>query len=324
MYDNTQHKFAPIILFVYNRPWHIKQTVKALQHCELAAESDLYIFADGPKADTSEEVLQQITEVRHYIHSIDGFKNIHISESSTNKGLANSVINGVSKVMGKHGKVIVVEDDIVAHPYFLRFMNDALKCYEETKEIFAISATMEKFQVPANYKKDIFLTYRFGSWGWATWIDRWNTLNWDIQTYPIITQQAQSQIDNFNKGGADLWPMLQAQRNGEIDSWAIRMGYNMSLQNRLCLRPIKSFVNNIGMDGSGIHCGISNTQLLPLYNNDSYQIHLENPVWLDETITSSIDSYFAQPARHTRFQCIRIMAIAKRVIKKILSIFNNQ
>lgn len=285
---------APIILFVYNRPGHTKQTVEALQKCELASESDLYIYADGPKEDASDEIQQRIADVQQHIHTIDGFKSIHIIESPTNKGLANSVIQGVSEVINKHGKVIVVEDDIVAHPFFLRFMNEALERYEKAKRIFAISATMERFHVPSNYHKDVFLTYRFGSWGWATWVDRWNTINWDINTYPIFTQQTSSQINSLNRGGNDLWPMLQAQKNGDIDSWAIRMGYNMNIQNRFCLRPEKSFVDNIGMDGSGIHCGSSDCLLLPLFDKNNYDICLPKRLYVKRSITKSVQSIFRQ------------------------------
>ena len=265
---------APIILFVYNRPWHTQQTVEALQRCELATESDLYIFADGPKSNATDEQKAKISEVRKYIRTIDGFLSVTIEESETNKGLANSVISGVNIIIEKYGRIIVVEDDIVAHPFFLRFMNDALDTYQEKQKIFAISATMERFSMPPNYKKNIFLTYRFGSWGWASWVDRWNSVDWDINNYPIIKHPSQKQIKNFCKGGEDLWPMLKSQARGEIDSWAIRMAYNMSLQSRYCLRPIHSFVYNIGMDSSGIHCGDKKVLLLPMYYNPFYDINL--------------------------------------------------
>ena len=290
---------TPIALFVYNRPWHTRQTVEALQRCKLAAESDLYIFADGPKADAKGEQKTKISEVRNYIHNIDGFHSVTIEESESNMGLANSVISGVTKVIKKNGRAIVVEDDIVAHPFFLRFMNEALDTYQKNQKIFAISATMERFLMPPNYGKDIFLTYRFGSWGWATWADRWNTVDWNINNYPIIKRSTKKQIKHFCKGGADLWPMLQAQAYNIIDSWAIRMGYNMSLQNKLCLRPTYSLVSNIGMDGSGIHCGNYGTNLLPIYNEETYNIDLIQLPKLNKKITHSIQAIFSDGSRKT-------------------------
>lgn len=305
---------APIILFVYNRPQHTRQTLEALQRCELAAESDLYIFADGPKADATEDQKAKISEVRKYIHTIDGFHSLTIEESKTNKGLANSIISGVTKLIDKYGRVIVVEDDIVAHPFFLRFMNEALDTYQTNQKIFAISATMERFSMPPKYKNDIFLTHRFGSWGWATWADRWNSINWDIENYPIIKHPTKKRMNHFCKGGDDLWPMLQDQYRGDIDSWAIRMGYNMSLQNKLCLRPVKSFVNNIGVDGSGIHCGDSGVDLLPFYNKETYNVSLIQNFKLNKKITHSIQSYF----RDDNHTSVSLWKLLKRRIKRLI------
>lgn len=308
---------APIILFVYNRLWHTQQTVEALLKCELAKESDLYIFADGPKEDASDETQQKIAEVRQYIHTINSFKSIQIQESPTNKGLANSVIQGVSKIIDKHGKVIVVEDDIVAHPFFLRFMNDALDSYQDNSKIFAISATMEKFQIPTNYKKDVFLTYRFGSWGWATWAEQWHSVNWNIDKYSIIKYPSSKRIKQFCKGGEDLWPMLLSQKNGEIDSWAIRMSYSMNVQNRLCLRPVRSFVNNIGMDGSGIHCGDNTVSLLSLYDKKDYSMFFPLDISIHNAITKEIHSIFRSKKLPEHSVIKRTKKKIKRVLKKL-------
>ncbi len=310
---------APIILFVYNRPWHTQQTVEALQRCELAAKSDLYIFADGPKTCATEEQKAKISEVRKYIHTIDGFRLVTIEESETNKGLANSVISGVTKVIEKYGKVIVLEDDIVAHPFFLRFMNDALELYKANQKVFAISATMERFIIPSRYKNDVFLTHRFGSWGWATWTDRWNSVDWDVNNYSIINNPTKKQISHLCKGGADLWPMLQSQQRGDIDSWAIRMGYNMSLQNKLCLRPVKSFVYNIGMDGSGIHCGDKGANLLPIYTEETYNMDLIQHPKLNKIITHNIQVVFCDGGRKSG--CL--WKLLKRCVKRLIRFNQN-
>lgn len=304
---------APIILFVYNRPWHTRQTVEALQKCELAADSDLYIFADGPKESASEEVLNRIAEVRQYIHSIDGFRSIQIDEAPQNIGCADSIINGVTKVIEKHGEAIVVEDDIVAHPFFLRFMNDALNTYKHDERIFCISATMENFAIPSDYKYDVFLTHRTGSWGWATWLDRWKIVNWDIHSYRIIKCPTKKQIKHFCRGGDDLWPMLNAQLKGEIDAWDIRYCYNMSILGKMCLRPVNSFVTNIGMDNSGTHCGESLVPLLPLYDKKNYYICFPRRISVNRSVTKNIQSIFRQEK-----EGVSAFKWVKRRIKRIL------
>lgn len=306
---------APIILFVYNRPWHTQQTVEALQKNELAAESDLFIFADGPKPDASEECLANISKVRNYIHDIDGFKSITIEESPENKGLANSVIAGVTRIINQFGKVIVVEDDIVTHPFFLRFMNEALDFYIDDERIYSIGAFMDDIIIPNNYHNDVFVCRRIETWGWATWQDRWNLAEWDIDKYYILKHPTRKEIKRLCRGGDDLWPLLQMQASGKIDSWAARWQYNLTINNGLCLRPIWTFVNNIGMDGSGTHCNnITNNlsslpqkvsvwefrgiQSTPIYNHPVYDLQMSDGVIEHPSLITNLQRYFKQKKIH--------------------------
>ncbi len=245
---------APIILFVYNRPWHTQQTVEALQKNELASESVLYVFADGEKPYATEEQRENIAQVRNYIRTISGFKEVHIEEAEQNKGLANSVISGVTKIINKYGKVIVVEDDIVTHRYFLRYMNDALDFYEKDSRIYMIGGFRLGFKIPWCYTHDVFIVHRSCSWGWATWKNRWITADWAISDYCSFSND-KIQIDRFCRGGNDMFLMLQNQMNGKLDSWAIRWDYCMYKHDAYCLWPKYSMAQNIGFDGSGVHCG---------------------------------------------------------------------
>lgn len=266
--------FAPIILFVYNRLDHTCQTVKALQKNELAAESILYVFADGAKDNATEEQNKKVQDVRDYIHTITGFKEIIIEEAPKNKGLANSVIAGVTKVINKHGRVIVVEDDIVTHPFFLRFMNDCLDVYEKRDDIFMIGGYTRNIKIPKNYFEDIYIVHRSNSWGWATWVDRWSEADWEVTQFESLKNNSE-EITIFNRGGNDMFPMLASQMEGEIDSWAIRWDYNMFLHDAYCIYPVKTFDYNVGMDGSGVHCGSSNRNITAsFYDKKNYIINL--------------------------------------------------
>lgn len=307
---------APIILFVYNRPWHTQLTVEALQKCELATESDLHIFADGPKEDASDEAQQKIADVRKYIHTIDGFKSIHITESPINKGLANSVIQGVSEVINKYGKVIVVEDDIVAHPFFLRFMNEALDFYADDHRIYSIGGYNYNFQIPQSYKKDVYIVHRAESWGWATWKDRWDNIDWKIGDAPSFFQ-SENKIKRFNRGGSDMSNMLKAQLNGEIDSWAIRWDYHMYKHNAYCLRPVKTLVNNIGFDGTGIHSGDMDTSTYsaPQYDNTIYKINMVKSIKPNKTICRAFKHFF------DGIPCVSPVKKIKRFVKRYFLFF---
>ena len=255
---------APIVLFVYNRPWHTQQTVEALQKNELATESDLYIFADGPKENATEEQKEKINQVREYIHQITGFKQVIISESEQNIGCADSIITGNSSVLKEHEKIIVVEDDIVTSRYFLRFMNEALDFFEKDERIFSVSGynfSTSVMPIPSSYKKDIYLSYRHGSTGWGTWIDRWNNVDWEITDFKEFLNNPKLQ-KAFNRGGSDLSDMLKAQMEGKIDAWDIRLDYSIFKQNKFNVRPIKSLTRHIGSDKSGTHSSVADEKIL--------------------------------------------------------------
>ncbi len=268
--------FAPIILFVYNRPWHTQQTVEALQKNELATESELFIFADGPKANATEEQKEKIRQVSEYISKIDGFKSITIYEAKQNIGCADSIIQGISSVFERYNKVIVVEDDIVTSKFFLRFMNEALDFFENDERVFSVSGYTfpnKTMKIPANYKKDIYLSYRHSSWGWGTWKDRWNSVDWEIRDFKEFSENIELQ-KAFNRGGSDMSGMLNAQMEGRIDAWDIRFDYSLFKQNKFNIYPIKSLVTNIGLDSSGTHTGVDEKLITIL--DDSWIPKIEN------------------------------------------------
>lgn len=265
---------APIILFVYNRPEHTKKTIEALKKNELASESVLYVFSDGAKDDATEEQKNKILDIRNYIHTITGFKELTIEEAPKNKGLANSVIYGVTKVINTHGKAIVVEDDIVTHPFFLRFMNECLDKYEDREDIFMVGGYNQRFKFPWWYRKDIYLAHRVCSWGWATWKSRWDMADWSVEDFPLMCKNSKAQLI-FNRGGDDLFPMLKSQMEGKIDSWAIRWEYSLYKFNAVCIRPRYTLVLNCGFDGSGVHCGkVRDKYSADMYNRKKYCISL--------------------------------------------------
>src|SRR4030042_4593213 len=172
--------FSPIILFVYKRLLHTTQTVEALQRNQYADKSDLFVFSDGPKNESETKIVQQ---VRSYIRSISEFKNTKVFEREKNMGLAASIISGVTTMLELYDKVIVVEDDVLTSPNFLTFMNSALNTYEQNGKIFSVSGYSYIFNFPKNYKLDIFLTPRASSWGWGTWKDRWEKVDWTVSDF---------------------------------------------------------------------------------------------------------------------------------------------
>jgi len=242
-------KPAPILLFTYKRYESLIDTVQALQKNLLAAESDLYIFSDGCKKEAD---LEQVTKVRDFIKTIKGFKSVKITEQEKNKGLANSIIDGVTSVMQVSDTVIVMEDDLYTTPNFLTFMNKALERYAGEPQVFSISGYSFDFEKSKTDKDDAYFVKRGWSWGWASWKDRWNKVDWQVKDYDSFKADKKAQKE-FAKGGTDLNIMLHRQVNGLIDSWAIRWFYHQYKVGGLTLYPVNSKVRNNGFDEYATH-----------------------------------------------------------------------
>lgn len=248
---------APIILFVYNRPWHTEQTVEALRRNELAERCDLHIFADGPRDATAQE---DVARVRNYIRTIGGFRKVSITERTENWGLARSVIAGVTEVIERHGRVIVLEDDLVTSPYFLTFMNEALEFYEDDPQICSVTGYSLPIRIPADYPWRVYLTHRHSSWGWGTYARFWCKIDWEIQDYGEFRRDRRA-MRAFNAAGRDMCDMLGQQMRGKLDSWSIRFDYNCFRHGGLSLAPVQNLVKNVGFDNSGVHCGPESARL---------------------------------------------------------------
>jgi hypothetical protein len=240
---------APIALFVYNRPWHAAQTLDALRKNALASSSDLYVFCDAPK---NREAAEGVARVRNLVAGIDGFRKVHVAERDRNFGLAGSIIDGVTQVCSQHGRIIVLEDDMVTSPYFLTYMNSALDNYEQEERVISIHG----YVYPVDHAlPQTFFLRGADCWGWATWNRGWKLFNPDGKHLrEALRQRRLERKFNFD-GSFDYAGMLDAQIMGKNDSWAIRWHASAFLEDRLTLYPGKSLVHNIGNDNSGTNCG---------------------------------------------------------------------
>lgn len=262
---NPLNDLAPIVLFVYNRPWHTQQTIEALQKNELAEQSDLIVYSDAPKND---QAWSQVQEVRDYLKTITGFKSIKIIEREENWGLAKSIITGVTETVNQYGKIIVLEDDLVTSPYFLKFMNEALGFYKDEEKVYSI--TGYSFSDDISVADSTYFLSITSSWGWATWKNKWQCFNGDAESLKkYINNRSNRYTFNFNNS-YDFLSMAKNQLKGEIDSWAIFWYFSVLQKQGLTLYPAKSLVHNIGFDGSGVHC--SNNKVEKELNFKQYEL----------------------------------------------------
>ena len=281
--------YAPILLFVYNRPEHVRRNIQALLKNELAAESELFIYSDAAKDETSQAAVK---EVRAFIRSIQGFKKITITERAENWGLARSIIDGVTTQINRYGRVIVLEDDLVVAPHFLQFMNDALETYRDEERVGHIQAC-DFTHDPS--LPDTFLIKWTGSWGWGTWDRAWKHFNADGKA--LLTELESRKLTytfDFN-GKYGYTRMLRRQIEG--------------LKGILSLNVGKSLVQNEGFDGSGTNCGGGG-----LYASELYMERL--PVKKISPIEENIQARNAYVRYYARTNSF--MAKAIRRIKRTL------
>lgn len=240
---------APVLLFVYNRPEHVRRTIEALKKNTLASESHLYIYSDGASDATCQKA---VDEVRQYVNGISGFKSVTVIVRDENWGLARNIIDGVTTQINRYGEVIVLEDDLITAPYFLQFMNDALECYKDEPRVGHIQGC-DFTQDPS--LPDTFLIKWTGSWGWATWKRAWQYFNPDGKV--LLAELERRKLTyrfDFN-GKYGYTRMLRRQTEGKNNSWAIRWNASLFLKDILSLNVGKSLIQNEGFDGSGTNCG---------------------------------------------------------------------
>lgn len=249
---------APIVLFVYNRSWHTEQTLNALMQNELADQSVLYVYADGPKPNATHEELEKIKAVREVVKSRQWCKEVIIIESEKNKGLADSIIEGVTEIVNQYGRIIVLEDDIVTSKGFLTYMNQSLELYHSEEKVMHISGYMYPLKV--NLPDTLFLNV-VTPWGWGTWKEKWTHFNGNAaELKSRLLALDYFDLEQYNLGyGNEFFNQLEENISERIRTWAVKWHTSIYLQMGYCLHPGLSLVQNIGFDNSGTHCGIDPT-----------------------------------------------------------------
>jgi GR25 family glycosyltransferase involved in LPS biosynthesis len=297
------NKPFPIVLIAYNRPNHTYKVLASLQNNELANESTLYIYIDGLKQGANEIEIAKHNEVIAVAQKTKWCAEVIIHISEQNRGCRFGPIFGINEVLKNHEAVIILEDDIVTSTYFLQFMNESLNYYKNYQSVFSISGfnlPEKRIPIPKDYEYDVYVSLRQQNWGWGTWANRWQQVNWnkDYITGFLTNQQ---QVEAFNRGGDDLSKMLKEEFDGKSQAWDIQFSFAQFFYHAVSIIPCRSYTQNIGLDNSGTHTidqsdaqlnsdiskAPKNARLLPViyqdkrfinafYNNYTYT---KRPIW---------------------------------------------
>ena len=299
---------APILLFVYNRPQHVKRAISSLLQNREAAASDLYVFSDAAR---SAEDAAAVEMVREEIADIQGFRSVSVVKRNENFGLARSIIEGVTSIVNRYGRVIVLEDDLVVSPYFLRFMNDALEVYKDEPRVGHIQACdfIQSAALP-----DTFLIKWTGSWGWATWQRAWELFNPNGQELldQLYERHLTKQFDFNGKYG--FTRMLRQQIEGKNNSWAIRWNASLFLADVLSLNVGRSLVSNEGLDGSGTN-SVSLDPYRSALSMNPIEVRSISPVVENLEARKAYERYYAR----TNSKWAKAKRRLQRTLKALLS-----
>lgn len=241
---------APIIVFCYNRPNHLEQTLEALSRNELANQSTLYIYCDGPKNGASDEMLQKIADVRQVVRKRQWCRDVQVVERKHNVGLMNNIVGAVTEIVNQYGRVITMEDDIITSKGYLRFMNETLELYKDDEQVMHISGYMwpHKRRLPNTF----FYEVPYPGGGWATWQRAWKHYTDDTKS---LYDYWCSRWDEFNKFGDNyLQKQLEANYFGTMKTWFIKWHAVMLQRGAMTLYPGQSLTNNIGFDNQATNC----------------------------------------------------------------------
>jgi hypothetical protein len=250
---DIQIGLAPVALFVYKRPEHTKRVLENLSKCEFASKTPIFVFSEGAKTNEDSNL---INETRKIVNSFkDNFGEFHIHENNTNRGLAKSIVTGINYVFGIYETCIVLEDDLLVHPQFLKYMNHYLSVYKDSSQVYHISG-FQKDTWMQFFQTNTFFSHYMNCWGWATWKDRWQKLNLDLVNIKTWLSNDKNK-SKFNYVKLRISNDFELNRT-EINTWAIFWYSTILINAGVCLNPRFSLVQNIGDDGTGTNTGITN------------------------------------------------------------------
>ena len=284
--------FFPVVVFCYNRPQHLKKTLDALKSNKEASGTSLFLFSDGPR--NQEDDFIAVENVRQLIEKVEGFEDVKVFKNEHNKGLATSVIHGVTEVLNKHEACIVLEDDLEVSSSFLSFMNQALNYYQKDEHIFSVSGYCPPINIPGDFPYEAFLFPRINSWGWGTWRARWNKVDWKVEGFEHFIFNPEK-VDALSRQGKDLPVMLLKQQQGKITSWAVRFNQACFEAGKTNVYPVKSLVRNLGADGTGTN----------MKSSWKYQVQISRskpepfPAAVDERISRAFRRFY-RPSLYRR------------------------
>ena len=240
--------YSPIVIFTYNRPKHLINLIKSLEKNKESSNSRLIIYIDKYKESKDADLNNEVVNISKQNWNFD---EVEVILREENLGVKNNILLGVSEVLKKYKKIIVLEDDLIVSKAFLNYMNLALNKYHEEKDVWHISGY--SMDTIINTDKGTFFTQEMNCWGWGTWTDRWENLEKNIENKVSYLDEKIKKRFNFYGYNKNNLNQLILNDELKIKTWAIYWYQHIFINGGVCLNPSKSLVRNMGFDGTGEH-----------------------------------------------------------------------
>lgn len=307
MLEKSQKKYAPVLISVYNRLKHLEKCVDSLKSNEFAKFTDLYIVSDAPYKKEDNTI---VFKIREYINSIKGFNSVKLIANKNNLGASRSIGNARNKVLDMYDILIIMEDDNIVSPHFLTFINEMLAKYEADNSIYSICGYNFRINISDNYPYDIYFYRTFCAWGFGIWKNKYVDISSD--TFQINDKSAIRKYKKMAPSGYEV--LKHDMETGDICGDA-RIGYLLHKNNQYCVFPIKTLVTNIGHDGSGRHCGISDVFINHKFTPNFLPNRFPPDVSIDKEIQRKLRKYWhvSYYLKVRRF-CGQIFRFIKRLL----------
>jgi len=301
--------YAPILISVYDRLNHFKNCINSLRKNSISRYSDLYIVTDAAKTKDDE---LKVKLVREYIDQIEGFNKVISIQNEVNLGPRLSIRKARDTIFGLHDRLIFLEDDNIVSLNFLRFINEGLEFYKDDASIIFICGYNYPIEIPTAYKYDIYKYQGFIAWGYGMWYNKFKEIELTLPELSEFKKNKQLRKEMDRIGEHRYWYILNCIITGEMAGDVI-YGYNMTVKNLFSIIPVVSKVRNMGHDGSGVHCGVSD-----LFANQTIDTELDfdfvKDICPNEEINEILRKYFKLSLRNKIIRTTQSMLSKRQII----------
>jgi hypothetical protein len=253
MQSNDGKIHAPVVMIGYNREWAIKKSLTNLSQCKGVEKRDVFVYIDAPYR------IEDARSVSEMIDAAQEFKNkipkLRIISRSVNYGVPGNLVEAITEIVNKYGRIIFFEDDVLVSRTFLEYMDEGLEKFESDPKIWSINGYCDHMlYIPWFYSGDVFLSPRVNAWGFGTWKDRWNAVDFSLEEWKK-TNKNKSEIKKIEaRLGWRFSKCLNDLLEGKDRTWDYQCTYHMYKNDLFAITPRKSLTKNIGLGVDSVHC----------------------------------------------------------------------